>query len=283
MLEYIRRPKNKTKIIKVFGYTQDIINAILGKFEADKLQTKDFAEALRRKYPAREKRLESLYDFLVKNVRFVEDRDGEQNLKSPEALIWSGFGDCKSFSIFVASVLWNLGENFCFRFVSYGSSNVTHVYVVTNDIILDCTIKKYNRELPYKFKKDFCMNSTKIASITGARVGETLPYNSSFANLQNYATTTQTTAPKVDWTSVLNSTVQLLPQILNPTLPQNQNNTQSAQLLAQQIAQNQQALINNFQAQTQQAQQTGANFFQNPLVLGALGLAVYLLTSKKKI
>jgi hypothetical protein len=66
--------------------------------------------------------------FLRENVIYREDGLTHQTIQLPNALFSSSFGDCKSFSLFIAAVLTKAGIKNGFRFASYQPGEFTHVY-----------------------------------------------------------------------------------------------------------------------------------------------------------
>lgn len=156
--------KDKKELYKYDGNTQDIVQALL-EVEKDHWQeTKAFA----RLFPATYKGLEALYWFVKENVSYQEDDDGKQWIQSP-AHLWFGSlpnglrrtGDCKSFTVFIVSVLKNMGLAYDIKFVSYKKSDkrVTHVYPVAylhgKPIIMDAVYFDFNREKkPFYYAKN---------------------------------------------------------------------------------------------------------------------------------
>lgn len=109
---------------------------------------------------------ESIYAYLLKNVNYKVDPEGKQFIKSPARLLADGFGDCKSFTVFIASCLHCLGVPHTIRFANYyGGSQYTHVYPIAYDeqgkaIVLDACPQrdrkiKYDYEARFINKKDF--------------------------------------------------------------------------------------------------------------------------------
>jgi hypothetical protein len=66
--------------------------------------------------------------FLRNNVTYREDGLTHQTIQLPNALFASGFGDCKSFTLFIAAVLTKAGIKNGFRFAAYQPGEFTHVY-----------------------------------------------------------------------------------------------------------------------------------------------------------
>ena len=111
---------------------------------------------------------QEIFGYMVNNTRYQLDRDGEQLIKSPARLLADGCGDCKSYTMFIASCLHCCGIPCKVRFVNFdGGEQYTHVYPVAidergNEIVMDaCELDSdgmtplmgYAR--PYKKKKEF--------------------------------------------------------------------------------------------------------------------------------
>ena len=137
------------------GNTWDIISVIM---RADQKMGKNmcaFAEQFEATY-------ESLYDlwyWVRKNIKYIADKPGHEKVKHPEVTWKDGFGDCKSFSLLVASVLRCIGVKYKYRFTSYSkNSDPTHVYVIAQlkgrEIIIDSVHTKYDDEADYIKKWD---------------------------------------------------------------------------------------------------------------------------------
>jgi hypothetical protein len=271
ILSLLGKPKFTYKIKHFFGFTKNIIEQILQDFELYKNQTQKIAYLFRKNDVL--ETCKAIFDFCRANIQYIEDKDGVQDIISPKALIYRGFGDCKSFSILVGSILYNLQIPFCFRFVSFGSQDVTHVYIYCQGIKIDCTLPKFDLELPYLFNQDICMNTSRIASVNGAKVG--------LGPWTDFSNTTQTNTG-FNWNALANSILQILPNVINPNNPQNLNNPANAQALAQAISQNQ-AILN--QLQNAQNQNQGFNLnalLQNPIVLAVGAFFIYQLFMAKK-
>lgn len=133
------------------GNTEDIIVVILHADEESAKYTADFAKTFDGDTI---EVCEDLYYFVQNNIEYKEDPAGVQLIKSPAQLYSDGVGDCKSFSLFIGSVLKNLNIPFVYRFVAFKPGDVTHVYVVAfdengNEIYLDAVPPmNFNEEHP---------------------------------------------------------------------------------------------------------------------------------------
>lgn len=181
---FLKPVKGKRIRIKKNYETKDIISEILYTDKHIALNCiEKFAKNL--KFKSLNDLCQQLFDFLYYNVVYREDPLGHQYIKSPSALWFSKLGDCKSFSIFIASVFKALHIPYSYRFVSFTNSPVyTHVYPIAhgkkNNIIVDVVLKKYdktkglNEEKKYTFKKDYYMSGIYRIEGIGANDPTTL-------------------------------------------------------------------------------------------------------------
>jgi len=148
------------------GNTSDIVNSILYADSKDKSDVSVLAAKLKGNTDLES--CQNIWNYIKKNIVYRTDPPGNQFIKSPSKLYFDKVGDCKSFSIFYASLLKALNIQYKYRFSSYSndSKEFTHVYVIAkNSIICDAVMNTFNQEQNYKFKKDFKM--TKISFMAG--------------------------------------------------------------------------------------------------------------------
>lgn len=108
----------------------------------------------------------AIFSYMVRNVYYELDPQGNQFIKTPARLLRDGKGDCKSYTMFIASCLHCLGIPHIVRFVNFdGGYQYSHVYPVAldesgNEIILDaCELDAegfpvYNYARQYRRSKD---------------------------------------------------------------------------------------------------------------------------------
>lgn len=114
------------------GYNSDVVENVVACYERWKEQPRDLVYNLRN-IPA-EEACEAIFTYILDNVRYKADPDGVQYIKSPARLLKDKVGDCKSYSIFIASCLHCLDIPCKFRFVNFDNGNqYTHVYVIAKD------------------------------------------------------------------------------------------------------------------------------------------------------
>jgi transglutaminase-like putative cysteine protease len=110
----------------------------------------------------------NIFDYIKSNFTYVAD-GGEQIIKLPSALLRKRVGDCKSYSLFTASILENLKIPYKFVYTSYSANPIPqHVYVVTeNGCIIDVVYGTFNAEKKptYKYTQD--MNVRYMSGISG--------------------------------------------------------------------------------------------------------------------
>jgi len=125
----------------------------------------------------------NIWNFAYNHIQYKLDAPYQEQLRTP-ARSWADREtgiDCDCFSIFVSSILSNLGIPHKFRITKYADSSNPdawqHVYVVVPDkgteIIIDCVISKFDFQKPFKANKDYPMsklNGIDIAVLSG--IGE---------------------------------------------------------------------------------------------------------------
>ncbi len=127
-------------------------------------QMKDFACKFKGK--TQEQTCKNIFDYIKSNFSYVADQD-EQIIKLPSALLKYKVGDCKSYSLFTAAILENLGISYKFVYTSYNSNPVPHhVYVTTKaGCIIDVVYGKFNQEKEPIYKYEKIMNVRYMAGI----------------------------------------------------------------------------------------------------------------------
>jgi predicted transglutaminase-like cysteine proteinase len=142
----------QTIVVKKRGNNSDIINTIHSYMPYAIGQSKKRASIFKGKDDKETCR--NIWSFLKHNIKYVEDSIHFQDIKLPDRLVKERKGDCKSYSMFAASILENLGIPYKFAYTSYTNNRTpSHVYVQTNDgCIIDAVWKKFNDEKPYTYK-----------------------------------------------------------------------------------------------------------------------------------
>ena len=114
----------------------------------------------------------NIFNYLMNHFTYLADGE-EQIIKLPSALLKKKIGDCKSYSLFTASVLENLGIPYTIVYTSYNANPIPqHVYIITQKgCIIDAVYGKFNQEKPPTFKYKKNMNVRYMAGISGCGCG----------------------------------------------------------------------------------------------------------------
>lgn len=154
------------------GNVTDTLNQMKKIVQQTLAQTKAIAPVL--KGSSKQETARNLYNFLYNHVQYTKDNPLREQLRTP-ARTWrdrSRGVDCDCYSIFISSVLTNLGVPHFFRIAGYNGGDYQHVYVVVPDagreIIIDPVLDSFNTEHPYTSKKDFNM---KVTMLNGGPLG----------------------------------------------------------------------------------------------------------------
>jgi hypothetical protein len=142
--------------------TNDIIKELL---EAHKLHAKDYDNICLYFWKGNNKETANyIWHFLKRNVKYSIEPDTRQSVKSPSAILSTGYynngyNDCKHYSQFTAGVLDALNRkgkkiNWCFRFANYRmfTKQPQHVFIVIDpgtksEIWIDPVLNNFNETL----------------------------------------------------------------------------------------------------------------------------------------
>ncbi|MEP7374718.1 MAG: transglutaminase-like domain-containing protein [Chitinophagaceae bacterium] len=124
-------------------------------------QTKQIAQQLKGKtvYETCSK----VWHFVYQHIQYKKDEKGYEQIRSPRRT-WhdrkSGV-DCDCYSVFISSILTNLGIPHVLRITKYRANHFQHIYPIVGNrdrITLDCVTDWFNYEVPYTEKKDYPMD-----------------------------------------------------------------------------------------------------------------------------
>jgi len=171
--KYFSKPDVKDTIIIEDGevdQTVDLMRKVVWKYIDD---TKKIAPILKGSSIA--KTCDNIWNFLYHHIQYRLDKAGVEQLRRP-ARSWyerkDGI-DCDCFSIFVSSILTNLGIEHSFRITKYDGPNFQHVYVIVpingTYHIIDPVLSQANYQKKYSQKKDFKMSlkGINVAVLSG--------------------------------------------------------------------------------------------------------------------
>lgn len=157
------------------GTNGQLVRAILKNFPSAVAQTKKLAQ--RFNTGSLYSTGEAVWNFLKYQIKYREDSGLLQHMRLPNALVTTGTGDCKSYSLFAAGIMANLGYKVSFKFTGYNGSTIPgHVYITASNgsetVIIDAVWKQYNSEKkPYSYSKLYPMEIATISGIGCADCG----------------------------------------------------------------------------------------------------------------
>lgn len=161
------KPDHKKTIVDRNGTVEDTmvqIGRVLGNYHKD---TAKLAPIMKGK--SLEQTCRNIFDFVYNHIQYELDEPGEEQLRRP-ARAWadrvSGV-DCDCYSIFISSILMNLGINFKLRITKYdGKGYYQHVYVIVpyngGHYVIDPVLDTFNFEKQFSGNKDFTMEQLGI-------------------------------------------------------------------------------------------------------------------------
>lgn len=173
--ELIKKPQSGDD--RYFGdvNTKGIIDVVLYADPRSGEYTREFAKTL--KAAKLFDTCKNIYEFVKSQIPYVLDKQGYQWIKSPGRLWAEKAGDCKSFSVFIASCLKNLGIPYGYRFASYDKADPTptHVYIYVpvgnKELILDAVWSgPFNTQKQYEHKQDYPMAKTSYLGTAGKHI-----------------------------------------------------------------------------------------------------------------
>lgn len=171
--KYFPKPDERDRVIIEDGeveQTVDLMKRVVWKYLDD---TKQIASVL--KGSTNDQTCDNIWNFLFHHIQYRLDKKGVEQLRRP-ARSWyerkEGI-DCDCFSIFISSILTNLGIKHSFRITKYSKDVYQHVYVIVpvgnHTHIIDPVLSQANYEKPYTEKKDFSMSldGINVAVLSG--------------------------------------------------------------------------------------------------------------------
>jgi hypothetical protein len=170
---YFTKPETVDRVIIDDGEVEDtveLMKKVVWRYIND---TKQIAQVL--KDSTVRNTCENIWTFLHDHIQYRLDKKGVEQLRRP-CRSWAerkeGI-DCDCFSIFVSSILTNLGIEHSFRITKYNTDFYQHVYVIVPtgkiNIIIDCVLSQFDYEKEYSQNKDFTMslNGINVAVLSG--------------------------------------------------------------------------------------------------------------------
>jgi len=106
----------------------------------------------------------NIWQFVYHHIQYEKDEKGFEQIRSP-ARTWHDRRqgvDCDCYSVFISTILLNLGIPHILRITKYRQDYFQHIYPVvpvpSGQIVIDCVANDFDYEVPYSAKKDFPMD-----------------------------------------------------------------------------------------------------------------------------
>lgn len=119
----------------------------------------------------------NIWHFVYGYINYKKDKEGYEQIRSP-ARTWHDRHqgvDCDCYSVFISSILTNLGMPHTLRITKYNRDHFQHIYPIVPTgngfITLDCVTDYYDYEVPYSDKKDYPMDLQYLDGLDGATLG----------------------------------------------------------------------------------------------------------------
>lgn len=158
-------PKAKltNSTVKRGATVSDTVKLIPQVVNSTRWQTKELSELLRGDSVYSTCR--NIWDFVYDHIRYHKDEEGREQIRSP-ARSWHDRErgvDCDCYTVFISTILCNLGIPHLLRITKYGKDYFQHIYPVVptkkgSHITLDCVVDSFNHEEYYTEKKDTPMD-----------------------------------------------------------------------------------------------------------------------------
>ncbi len=155
------------------GSVEDTIAEMITMSKRYKNQTAKIAQRLKAGNARETAR--NIWHFVYNHIQYKRDNPLREQIRTP-LRTWRDRAtgvDCDCYSVFISSILLNLGIGHKYRIAAY-SGDYQHVYVVVPDgkseIIIDCVADQFNYEVSPSKKKDFTvMGSSSLNGLGECR------------------------------------------------------------------------------------------------------------------
>jgi hypothetical protein len=134
-------------------------------------QTAAIAQALKR--ATVRDTCKAVWQFVYEHIAYKKDAEGYEQIRSPSRAWQDRFRgvDCDCYSVFISSVLSNLGIPHSLRITKYHRDYFQHIYpIVPIDkgyITMDCVTNQFDYEVAFSEKKDYPMDLQYLNGLEG--------------------------------------------------------------------------------------------------------------------
>ncbi|MFN8436111.1 MAG: hypothetical protein U0V72_00625 [Cytophagales bacterium] len=188
--KYFTLPKNRTVSVVKNATIEDTISEVKNIVATTLPQTEKIAKILKGSnlYIT----CKNIWEFVYNHIQYEEDRAFFEELREPDRTWADRKGDCDCMSIFVSSILSNLGIAHKLRITKYPKlfperPRWQHIYIIVpkdgnlnkplsqknkNEYItIDCVVDHYNHEVTYLEAKDYDMELVRLNGIDEEELG----------------------------------------------------------------------------------------------------------------
>lgn len=120
----------------------------------------------------------NIWHFVYQHIAYKKDQEGYEQIRSP-ARAWHDRKrgvDCDCYSVFISSILSNLGIPHILRITKYHRDYFQHIYPVVplngKELPIDCVTDQFNYQVPYSEKKDYPMDLQYLNGFDGYSFGQ---------------------------------------------------------------------------------------------------------------
>lgn len=105
-----------------------------------------------------------IWQFVYEHINYKKDAPGYEQIRNPARTWHDRFigVDCDCYSVFISSILSNLGIAHTLRITKYHRDYFQHIYPIVpfqnGYITIDCVTDRFNYEVPFSEKKDYPMD-----------------------------------------------------------------------------------------------------------------------------
>lgn len=165
------RSEGDTKTIRKNANVSHTVEFIPKVVQETLNQTKQISKLLKGKTTY--ETCNNIWHFVYEHINYKKDQEGFEQIRSPSRA-WHDRKqgvDCDCYSVFISSILTNLGVPHILRITKYHRDYFQHIYpIVPNDekyITIDCVTDKFNYEVPFSEKKDYPMDLQYLNGFDG--------------------------------------------------------------------------------------------------------------------
>jgi hypothetical protein len=163
--------KGTVRTIRKFANVNDTLSFIPKVVRLTAHQTQQVAKKL--KGATLYDTCRNIWHFVYSCINYKKDDEGFEQVRSP-ARAWSDRKkgvDCDCYSVFISSILTNLGIPHILRITKYAKNYFQHIYPVvphgSRQITIDCVTDQFDYEVPFSEKKDYPMDLQYLDGFDG--------------------------------------------------------------------------------------------------------------------